>query len=70
MTVRTVTPADGSVSFAFAWGDGTEILTAGQLIDVDPGSALETAIGVANLTPLNAAQLADAANGGAGAVSN
>lgn len=30
MTVRTVTPADGSVSFAFAWGDGTEILQAGS----------------------------------------
>ena len=70
MTVRTVTPASGALSMSFAWGDGTEILTAGQLIDVDPGSALETAIGIANLTPLNAVQLADAANGGAGAVSN
>ncbi len=70
MTVRTVTPVSGSLSMSFAWGDGTEILTAGMLIDVDPGSALETAIGVTNLTPLNSQQLADAANGGAGAVSN
>ena len=70
MTVRTVTPADGSVSMSFPWGDGEEILTAGELIDVEPGGALESAIGVINLTPLNAQQLADAANGGAGAVSN
>lgn len=70
MTVRTVTPASGSLSMSFAWGDGTEILTAGQLIDVDPGSALETAIGAGNLTDLTGQQLSDAANGGAGAVSN
>lgn len=70
MTVRTVSPADGSLSMSFAWGDGTEILTAGQLIDVEPGGALETAIGSANLTPLSGQALAAAANGGAGAVSN
>ena len=51
-------------------GRQQEILQTGELIDVDPGSALETAIGAANLTALNAQQLADAANGGAGAVSN
>lgn len=51
-------------------GDGTEILQAGQLIDVPPGSDLETAIGAGNLTDPTAQQLADAANGGAGAVSN
>ena len=70
MTVRTVTPASGALSMSFAWGDSEEILQTGELIDVDPGSALETAIGAANLTALNAQQLADAANGGAGAVSN
>ncbi len=70
MTVRTVTPASGALSMSFAWGDGTEILSAGQLLDLDPGSALETAIGLPNLTPLNASQLATAANGGSGGVSN
>lgn len=70
MTVRTVTPASGVLSMSFVWGDGEEILQAGELIDVEPGSALETAIGVTNLTPLTGQQLADAANGGAGAVSN
>jgi len=70
VSVRTVTPASGALSMSFAWGDGEEILQAGQLIDVDPGSALEQAIGAGNLTLLNSQQLADAANGGAGAVSN
>ena len=70
MTVRIVTPASGAVSMSFAWGDGTEILTAGELIDVEPGSALETAIGVSNLTLPNAQVLATAANGGSGAISN
>ena len=41
-----------------------------QVLDVPPGSALEAAIGAGNLVPLNAVQLADAANGGAGAISN
>ena len=65
-----MTPASGAAYLSFPYGDGVENLTAGQLIDVDPGSALETAIGVANLTPLTGQQLATAANGGAGAVSN
>ncbi len=70
MTVRIVTPASGALYLSFAYGDGVENLTAGQLIDVDPGSALEQAIGAGNLTPLTGQQLATAANGGAGAVSN
>lgn len=70
MSVRIVSPADGTSYLSFAWGDGTEILQAGQLIDVLPGSALETAIGAGSLTDLTGQALADAANGGAGAVSN
>ncbi len=70
MTVRTVTPASGALYLQFAYGDGTEILTAGQVLDVEPGSAIEAAIGVANLTPLNPVQLADNAMGGGGFVSN
>lgn len=70
MTVRTVTPASGALYLSFSYGDGTEILTAGQVLDVEPGSAIEAAIGVANMTPLSGQQLATAANGGAGAVSN
>ena len=70
MSVRIVTPASGALSMSFAWGDGTEILTARQLIDVPPGSDLETAIGARSLTLPTAQQLAAAASGCAGAVSN
>lgn len=45
-------------------------LTAGTVLDVPPGSALETAIGAGSLTALTGQQLNDAANGGVGGVSN
>ena len=70
MSVRTVTPASGAPYLAFGYGDGTEHLQSGQLISVEPGSALEAAIGAGNLTDLTGQALADAAAGGAGAVSN
>jgi hypothetical protein len=70
VSVRIVIPADGTSLVTFPYGDGTEILPAGQFINVPPGSALETAIGVSNLTVPTAQQLASAANGGAGGVSN
>ena len=70
MTVRIVQPADGSDYLTFAYGDGQEHLTKGQMLDVEPGSAIEAAIGVANLISPTGQELADAANGGAGAVSN
>jgi hypothetical protein len=70
MSVRTVTPAGGAPYLAFAYGDGTEHLQSGQIIDVEPGSALEAAIGTGNLTDLTGQALSDAANGAAGAVSN
>ena len=57
MTVRTVTPADGAASLTFPWGDGTEILHSRQLIDVTPGSDLEAAIGLGNLTALTGSML-------------
>ena len=70
MTVRIVQPADGTAYVSFSWDSGTQILTEGQMLDVPPGSALETAIGAANLITPAAQVLAEAANGGAGAVSN
>ncbi len=70
MSVRIVTPASGALSMSFAYGDGVEILQARQLISVDPGSALETAIGASNLSLPTAQQLASSANGAEGAVSN
>ena len=70
MTVRIVQPADGTAYVSYTWDFGTQILPAGAMIDVPPGSALETAIGTASLITPTAQQLAEAANGGAGAISN
>ena len=71
MTVQQMTPASGALSLAFPWGDGTADLTAGELlVSVPPGSALEAAIGLANMTPLTGQQLATRRTAAAGAVSN
>ena len=70
MTARMVIPADSSSSVTFSWDGVTRTLARRQILDVPPGSDLEAAIGAANLTDLNAVQLTDAANGGAGAISN
>jgi len=70
MSVRVCTPADGSGRLSFAYGDGTEYLTRGQLIEVDPGSPLETAIGTANLSPLTGQDLVSDQQGGGGGISN
>ncbi len=66
MSVRVVTN-----SVTFTWGDSSsERLQAGQLIDVPPGSALETAIGTGNLSAPTAGQLLKAQSGSGGQVSN
>jgi hypothetical protein len=70
VSVRIVQPADGTAYVSFSWDSGTQNLTEGSMIDVEPGSALEAAIGIGSLVTPTGAQLADAANGGAGAVSN
>jgi hypothetical protein len=46
------------------------VLQRGQLVDVEPGSVLETNIGPENLTDATAADLASSANGSGGQVSN
>ena len=46
------------------------VLQRGQLVDVEPGSVLETDIGAENLTDPTAADLASSANGSGGQVSN
>jgi hypothetical protein len=66
MTIRMITPADGSGSVILSWDYGGQVLQARQLIDVPPGSQLETAIGLANLADATALQLASAQNGGGG----
>jgi hypothetical protein len=63
MTIRIVTPADGSAGVSFSWDCGTVWQPRGALLDVPPGGALEAAIGLSNLTTLNATQLQSAVSG-------
>ena len=66
MTIRVVSPADGTMSVTFGWDLAEVILAKDQLVDVAPGSALEAAIGLANLADPAAQQLASVSNGGGG----
>lgn len=59
MTLRQVTPASGAPQLTIAWDGGGSIVTSGQILDVPPGGPLEAAIGLANLTSLTGAALAD-----------
>ena len=52
MILRTVAPASGAAQLAINWDNGSTILLAGAVVDVPPGGALESAIGLANLTGL------------------
>ena len=63
MTIRVVTPASGGAGISFSWDCGTGWQPAGALLDVQPGGALEAAIGLSNLTTLSAAQLQSAVSG-------
>jgi hypothetical protein len=65
MTLRQVTPANGAAQLTIDWDGGGMIVTSGQLLDVPPGSALESAIGLANLTSLTGEALADDQQGDA-----
>ena len=70
MTVRIVAPADGTGSVSFGWDLATVSLQAGQLVSVDPGSALESTIGAANLLDPTVAELDSAQQGSSGWISN
>jgi hypothetical protein len=70
MSIRVVAPADGSQGVTVSWDWASQVLPARQMLDVPPGSALETAIGGTNLASATAQQLASAANGTGGAVTN
>ena len=76
MTLRVVIPASGAaqltISYLAGVGTGwpqTDMLRAGQVLDVLPGSPLESAIGAGNLTALTGALLANAINGSGNAAS-
>ena len=70
MTVRQVSPADGSAGVTIGWDLGQVFLQSGTVLDVPPGSDLESSIGLANLSPLSGPEQDDLAQGGGGAVSN
>jgi hypothetical protein len=63
MTIRVVAPASGAAGVSVPWDCGTVWVPAVSLVDVAPGGAYETAIGLANLTTLSAGQLAQAVSG-------
>ncbi len=71
-----VTPSGGqaqvSISYACGGYDGPAVgmLTAGQVLDVIPGSALEAAIGAGNLTALAGTLLNNALAGSDGSATS
>jgi hypothetical protein len=67
MTVRQVTPAGGAASVTIAWDNSQITVPAGTILDVPPGSALESAYGTQNLTPLSGLPLAGEQQGDSGA---
>jgi hypothetical protein len=70
MTLRQIAPSDGSSGVSFGWDLGQVFLQSGTVLDVPPGSVLESTIGLANLTPLSGPELDSCQQGSAGAVSN
>ena len=70
MSVRMITPADDSTGVTIGWDLGQAVLQSGTVLDVEPGSDLESAIGLANLTPLSGPALDSAQQGSDGWVSN
>ena len=52
MSLRTVTPANGAAQLTINYDGGGSVVQAGEVLDVPPGSALESAIGLSNLTAL------------------
>ncbi len=72
MTFRMVTPSGGARQLKISYNPGgfdgpqVDMLTAGQVLDVIPGSALESAIGLGNLTALTGTLLNNALTGSDG----
>ena len=64
MSIRVGTTG-GPPELTFDWDGGTQYLGRGTLIDVEPGSDLEAAIGPDGLPEATDQQLAAAANGAA-----
>jgi hypothetical protein len=62
VTIRTISPASGTQALTVTQPDdpyGTQVtFEAGQVLDVEPGSDWESAIGLANLSTLDGEPLA------------
>jgi hypothetical protein len=70
MSIRVVTTG-GPPELGYEWDGNPQVLGNGMLIDVEPGSDLEAAIGSQYIPEASDLQLASAANGtAAGWVSN
>jgi hypothetical protein len=63
MTLRIITPASGAAGISVPWDCGTVWQPAGQVLDVPPGGALESAIGLANLTAVSGTEQASIVTG-------
>jgi hypothetical protein len=70
MTMRTVTPASGAAQLVINYDNGGSTVTAGQVLDVPPGSPLESALGLSNLTALTGTALANVQGGSDPAVTD
>ncbi len=73
MTLRVVTPSGGQRQLTISYPAGgqacwpqTDLVRAGEVLDVIPGSALESAIGLSNLTALADGALVNAQTGSGG----
>jgi hypothetical protein len=52
MSLRVVTPAGGAASITVAWDNSQLTVPSGVIVDIPPGSSMETAYGTTNLTAL------------------
>jgi hypothetical protein len=66
MSIRLVTPADGSGAITVAWDNSQLTVPAYTIVDIPPASAMEAAYGASNLTALGGPALADALQGTGG----
>ncbi len=52
MSLRVVTPAGGAASITVTWDNSQITVPSGDIVDIPPGSSMESAYGLSNLTPL------------------
>jgi hypothetical protein len=71
MSLRTVTPSGGAAFISVYWDASMISVPAGTVLDIAPGSPLESAYGAGNLTDLSGqALVSDQTGSGPAATSN